>query len=130
MKYIVLVTALAVSLPLILGACGDEAACEEGDVLECDCGMDFVGEQTCTEESVFGECECGACVEFAVTVCTCEGVDEYFDQTGTTCLESYAQVVDSGIDQLCAAALDAWELVGGCEQFSAMTGDDDDTVWP
>ncbi len=121
----------ALALPLLfLTACGEEPVCEEDEVIECDCGMGFLGEQTCTEDRVFSDCECGACVEFALTVCSCEGVDDYFDQMDTTCLESYSQVVDSGIDQLCSAALDAWQMVGGCEQFTAMTGDDDDSAWP
>ena len=127
-----MLTRLATALALVgvaalaLPAC-DDSTCDEGDTVECDCGLDFVGEQVCGEEGAFGECQCDACVSFAVQVCTCEGVDEFYEELGTTCLESYSNVIGAGIGSLCDAALDAWEMLGGCGQFLG-TGDDDDAV--
>lgn len=124
-----MVIRLAATLALLLSAsiavpgC-DPDSCDEGDTLECDCGLDFVGEQVCDDEGAFGECECDACVSFAVQVCTCDGVDEFYEQLGTTCLESYENVIGAGIGNLCDAALDAWEMLGGCGQFLGA-GDDD-----
>lgn len=120
---LLLILAASIALP----SCGDDSGCDEGDTLTCECGMGFVGEQVCGEDATFGECECDACAVFAVTVCSCEGVDAFYEQLGTTCLESYANVIDSGIGTLCNAALEAWEMLGGCEQFGAL-GDDDDTA--
>ncbi len=126
MKTHLFAAALIMVGSLALPAC-DDSACDEGDTLECDCGLDFVGEQVCDEDGFFGECECGGCVEFAVSVCTCDGVDEFYEQLGTTCLEAQENVIGMGIGNLCEAALEAWETLGGCGQFLG-TGDDDDSV--
>lgn len=125
MKTHTIAAALILVFSLVLFGC-DGDGCDEGDTLECDCGLDFVGEQVCGEEGAFGECECDPCVEFAVTMCTCDGVDEFYEQLDTTCLESNEAVIGAGVGSLCSAALDAWAMLGGCEQFQALG--DDDTV--
>ncbi len=103
--------------------------CEPGATQACTCSQGIAGTESCTENGLdWGSCECSPCAEYVDTICSCEGVEDYYEAIGTTCVDTYQPLIEEGDPDACELALDAFEAAGGCDQFDLPGDDDDDDI--
>ena len=74
----------------------------------------------------------GTCAQYCDEICACDGVDEAFEAAGmgdcaTWCADAVSDYEAAGnADEACEAALQAFNSMGGCDQYVGVGDDDTD----
>jgi hypothetical protein len=106
------------AMVLLLVGC---ESCEPGERDECTCSLGFFGARTCDYETgTWNDCVCGPCEMYVDWVCSCDGVQAFYEAIGTTCTDTYQPLLDTGDPAACETAIENFEASGGCDQFGEL----------